>query len=330
MDCRIKSGNDDIKGGGNSKGGQKQPMTLANGTNEALAADWAGADVGDYVALLKPRVMSLVVFTALVGIMAAPGGLHPVLALAALLAIAAGAGASGVLNMWYDADIDALMKRTRQRPIPAGRINADEALAFGLVLAALSVVVLGLAANWLAAALLACTIFFYVGVYTIWLKRRTAQNIVIGGAAGALPPVIGWAAVTGNVTVEPLIMFLVIFMWTPPHFWALALFTTGDYERAAVPMMPNVAGDASTRRQILLYALLLAPIGALPWLLGHAGLAYGAASTVLGGEFVRRALVLWRRGEADANRAAKRLFGFSIVYLFALFAALLAEALVSR
>jgi protoheme IX farnesyltransferase len=293
---------------------------------ELTSAVHEGADVGDYVALLKPRVMSLVVFTALVGIMAAPGGLHPVLAVAALFAIAAGAGASGVLNMWYDADIDALMRRTRQRPIPAGRINPDEALAFGLVLAALSVVVLGLAANWLAAALLAFTIFFYVVTYTMWLKRRTAQNIVIGGAAGALPPVIGWAAVTGNVTIEPLLMFLVIFMWTPPHFWALALFTSGDYERAAVPMMPNVAGDESTRRQILLYAVLLAPIGALPWLLGHAGLVYGAASIVLGGEFVRRAIVLRRRGEVGSNRAAKSLFGFSIIYLFALFAARMSEA----
>ena len=301
-------------------------MTLANDTNEALATDWGGADVEDYVALLKPRVMSLVIFTALVGMVAAPGTLHPVLAAIALLAIAVGAGAAGALNMWYDADIDRVMKRTRGRPIPAGRINPDEALGFGLVLAAFSVAILGLAANWLAAALLAFTIFFYLVVYTMWLKRWTAQNIVIGGAAGALPPVIGWAAVTGGVSLEPLLLFLVIFMWTPPHFWALALFTRGDYERAGVPMMPNVAGDRSTRSQILVYALLLAPIGALPWLFGHAGPVYAAASVLLGLEFIRRAFVLYRRGDADHYRAAKGLFAFSILYLFALFAVRLAEA----
>ncbi len=289
--------------------------------------DTGGADVEDYVALLKPRVMSLVVFTALVGMVAAPGGLHPVLASIALLCIAVGAGASGVLNMWYDADIDALMKRTRARPIPAGRIDPGEALAFGLLLAAFSVAMLGLAANWLAAGLLAFTIFFYVVIYTMLLKRSTAQNIVIGGAAGALPPVIAWAAVTGSVSLEPLLMFLIIFMWTPPHFWALALFTSGDYERAGIPMMPNVAGAESTRRQILAYAVLLALVGVMPWLLGYAGPAYGAASVLLGLEFVRRAALVWRRGDADTNRAAKGLFGFSIVYLFALFAVLLAEAI---
>jgi len=296
---------------------------------ELTGAAYPSADVKDYVALLKPRVMSLVVFTALVGIVAAPGTLHPVLAAISLLAIAVGAGASGALNMWYDADIDAVMKRTRHRPIPAGRINADEALAFGMVLSAFSVLVLGLAANWLAAALLAFTIAFYVVVYTMWLKRRTAHNIVIGGAAGALPPVIGWAAMSGSVTLEPLLMFLVIFMWTPPHFWALALFTNGDYERAGVPMMPNVAGAESTRRQILLYAIILAPVGALPWALGFAGPAYGVAAALLGGEFIRRAFVLWRRGAADGNRAAKSLFGFSIAYLFALFAVRMAEAVVA-
>jgi len=270
--------------------------------------------------------MSLVVFTALVGMVAAPGGLHPVLAAIALLAIAVGAGASGALNMWYDADIDGVMKRTRNRPVPAGRVKPEEALAFGLVLSAFSVAVLGLAANWLAAGLLAFTIVFYVAIYTMWLKRRTAQNIVIGGAAGALPPLVGWAAMTGGVALEPLLLFLVIFMWTPPHFWALALFTHGDYQRAGVPMMPNVAGAASTRRQILVYSLLLAPIGALPWLFGHAGPAYGVAAALLGAEFVRRAALLWRRGDAGDNRAAKRLFGFSIVYLFALFAVRLVEA----
>jgi protoheme IX farnesyltransferase len=289
-------------------------------------ADWGGADVEDYVALLKPRVMSLVIFTALVGMLAAPGTLNPVLAAISLLAIAVGAGASGALNMWYDADIDALMKRTQSRPVPAGRMAPREALGFGLLLSAFSVVLLGLAANWLAAGLLAFTIVFYVVIYTMWLKRWTAQNIVIGGAAGALPPVVAWAAVTGNVALEPLLLFLVIFMWTPPHFWALALFTSGDYERAGVPMMPNVAGAESTRRQILFYSVLLAPIGALPWLLAGAGPAYGIAALLLGAEFLRRAYVLWRRREADANRAAKSLFAFSIVYLFALFAVRLGEA----
>jgi protoheme IX farnesyltransferase len=303
--------------------------TTANGTNAKLfaQADWYGADVEDYVALLKPRVMSLVVFTALVGMIAAPGTLHPVLAFIALVAIAVGAGASGALNMWYDADIDRLMRRTRDRPIPSGRLGASEALGFGLVLAAFSVAILGLAANWLAAALLAFTIFFYVVVYTMWLKRWTAQNIVIGGAAGALPPVIGWAAATGSLSLEPLLYFLVVFMWTPPHFWALALFTRGDYARAGVPMLPNVAGDEAARHHILAYALLLAPIGALPWLFGDAGLAYGLAAVALGGEFVRRAALLCLRRDGDNNRAAKSLFGFSIVYLFTLFAVRLAEAL---
>jgi protoheme IX farnesyltransferase len=267
-----------------------------------------------------------VVFTALVGMVAAPGTLHPALAAIALLSIAAGAGASGALNMWYDADIDRLMRRTRARPIPAGRMHAEAALGFGIVLAAFSVAILGLAANWLAAALLAFTIFFYVVVYTVWLKRVTAQNIVIGGAAGALPPVIGWAAVSGGVSFEPLLYFLIVFMWTPPHFWALALFAHSDYERAGIPMMPNVAGPASTRRQILAYAALLAPIGALPWLMGYAGTLYGTAALLLGAEFVRRAWRLFRFGAADRDLAAKRVFAYSIVYLFALFAVRLAEA----
>jgi protoheme IX farnesyltransferase len=299
---------------------------MASDTNGALIVDGGGADVEDYLALLKPRVMSLVVFTALVGMVAAPGTLHPALALIALLAIAAGAGASGALNMWYDAEIDGVMRRTRGRPIPAGRLGASEALGFGLVLAAFSVGILGLAANWLAAALLAFTIVFYVAIYTMWLKRSTAQNIVIGGAAGALPPVIGWAAVSGSVSLEPLLYFLVIFMWTPPHFWALALFARDDYARAGIPMLPNVIGDERARRHILAYALLLAPIGALPWLLGHAGLAYGLTAIVLGGEFVRRTALLCMRGDAEHNRAARSLFGFSILYLFALFAVRLAEA----
>jgi protoheme IX farnesyltransferase len=299
-------------------------MSVAELPEKSLAADWGGADVEDYVALLKPRVMSLVVFTALVGMASAPGALHPILAAIALLAIAVGAGASAALNMWYDADIDAVMKRTRARPVPAGRVEPGEALGFGVVLALFAVAVLGLAANWLAAGLLAFTIFFYVVVYTMWLKRRTPQNIVIGGAAGALPPVIGWAAVTGGIASEPLVLFLIIFLWTPPHFWALALLARDDYARAGIPMMPNVAGEESTRRQILAYAVLLAAVGALPWLMGFAGPLYGLAAALLGSEFVRRAYVLWRNGASD-RRTAGGLFGFSIVYLFGLFAALLGE-----
>ncbi len=291
--------------------------------------DSGGADIEDYVALLKPRVMSLVVFTAFVGMVASGGALDPVLGAISLLAIAVGAGASGALNMWYDADIDGLMRRTQDRPVPAGRVSPDEALAFGLVLSVFSVTLLGLAANWIAAGLLAFTIFFYAVIYTMWLKRWTAQNIVIGGAAGALPPVVGWAAITGGLALEPLLLFLVIFVWTPPHFWALALFTRGDYARAGIPMMPNVAGEESTRFQILLYSILLAPVGTLPWLLGGAGMAYAAGSIVLGAEFVRRAATLYRHGDQDKNRAAKSLFGFSILYLFSLFALRLAEALVS-
>ena len=292
----------------------------------AILADDAGADIEDFVALLKPRVMSLVIFTALVGMVAAHGALSPVLAAIALLSIAVGAGAAGALNMACEGDIDARMRRTRNRPIPAGRLKRSDAAAFGIMLASFSVAVLGLAANWLAAALLAFTIFFYVVVYTMWLKPRTAQNIVIGGAAGALPPVVGWAAMTGQVSLEPLVYFLVIFMWTPPHFWALALFTRDDYARAGIPMMPNVAGDESTRRQILVYAVLLAVIGTLPWALGFTGPAYGVAALLLGAEFVRRAVVLWRARDAGNHRAAKRLFGYSILYLFGLFGVRLVEA----
>ena len=280
------------------------------------------ATVGDYVALLKPRVMSLVVFTALVGLVAAPGTLHPVLAFTALLCIAVGAGASGALNMWYDADIDALMSRTAGRPIPRRRITPGEAFGFGITLAGFSVVVLGLMVSWLAAALLAFTIFFYVVVYTMWLKRWTPQNIVIGGAAGALPPVIGWAAVTGSVSLEPVLLFLITFFWTPPHFWALALICADDYARAGVPMLPVVAGAAATRRQILIYSLLLLPVGASPWLLGYAGLTYGAVAVVTGLLMVALAWRLWR---APSEQTAKQLFAYSILYLFILFAVLLAE-----
>src|SRR5216683_6241791 len=240
------------------------------------------ASVGDYVALMKPRVMSLVVFTALVGLMIAPAHIHPVIGFTALLCIAVGAGASGVLNMWYEADIDAVMTRTAGRPIPRGRITPGEALGFGMTLAGFSVVVMGLLVDPIAAALLAFTIFFYAVVYTVWLKRSTPQNIVIGGAAGAFPPIIGWAAATGSVGIEPLLLFLIIFVWTPPHFWALSLAYTEDYARARVPMLPVVAGAQETRRQTLLYSILLAPIGAAPWFLGYAGAAYGVTALVAG------------------------------------------------
>ncbi len=276
----------------------------------------------DYFALLKPRVMSLVVFTGLVGMVLAPGSLHPVLAITALLCIAIGAGASGAINMWYDADIDAVMTRTQSRPIPQGRITKDEALGFGCVLSVGSVLVMGLGVNWVAAAILALTIGFYVFVYTMWLKRRTPQNIVIGGAAGAFPPMIGWAAVTGDLSLLPLLLFAIIFMWTPPHFWALALYRSDDYARAGVPMLPVVAGEPETRRQILLYSLLLVPITLSPWMLGLAGPLYGAATAVLGAIFLGIAFRIWR---ATDYKSAKYMFGYSILYLFLLFALLLAE-----
>jgi heme o synthase len=294
------------------------------------APDLAGfADVGDYVALLKPRVMSLVVFTALVGLVRAPGDLHPVLAFTALLCIAVGAGAAGCLNMWWDADIDARMTRTMGRPIPAGRVQPGEALAFGLVLAVSSVVMLGLTVGLLAAALLAFTIFFYAVIYTMWLKRLTPQNIVIGGAAGALPPVIAWAAATGSIGLESLLLFLIVFFWTPPHFWALALLRKDEYARAGVPMLPVVAGDDATRRQILIYSLILAPLGVTPAFFGFAGLAYGIAASLLGLAFLVLAFAVWRKRAAAADAAARRLFAFSILYLFLLFAALLVERLVA-
>jgi protoheme IX farnesyltransferase len=286
------------------------------------------AGVGDYIELMKPRVMSLVVFTALVGLAIAPGHLHPVIALTALICIAVGAGAAGALNMWYDADIDARMARTQARPIPAGRVAPGEALAFGITLAGFSVVVLGLLVNVVAAALLAATIAFYVLVYTMWLKRRTPQNIVIGGAAGALPPMIGWAAVTGGFAIEPAMLFLIIFFWTPPHFWALSLYRTQDYARAGVPMLPVVAGEPETRRQILLYSLILAPLGAAPWLLGYAGPLYGIVAAFAGAAMLVLALRICRERDRPANHAAsKQMFGFSILYLFLLFAMLLVDRL---
>jgi protoheme IX farnesyltransferase len=286
----------------------------------------AGGDVADYIALMKPRVMFLVVFTALVGLVAAPEGVHPVLALASLICIAAGAGASGALNMWFDADIDARMARTAARPVPRGRVTPEEARSFGAVLAVGSIVCLGVMANWLAASLLAFTIGFYVFVYTMWLKRTTPQNIVIGGAAGALPPMIGWAAATGSISLESFVLFLIIFVWTPPHFWALALLRTGDYAKAGVPMLPVVAGAGATRAQILIYSLILAPLGMAPAVIGLGGALYAAAAAVLGAIFIVMAFDCYSKREGEAaDRAAKNLFGYSVLYLFLLFAVLLVE-----
>ncbi|MCF8468341.1 MAG: heme o synthase [Sneathiella sp.] len=288
----------------------------------------AGSDlarVSDYFALLKPRVMSLVVFTGFVGLVVAPGTLHPVLAFTALLCIAVGAGASGAINMWFDADIDAIMERTKDRPIPAKRVSANEALAFGAALSVASVTLMGLAVNYMAAALLALTIAFYVFVYTMWLKRRTPQNIVIGGAAGAFPPMIGWAAVTGDVSMESFVLFAIIFMWTPPHFWALSLWRDIDYAKAGIPMLPVVAGREATRRQMLLYSVLLFPVTIMPYFMGYAGLFYGIGATVLSGLFVVMTFQVWFKKDEGS---AKRLFAYSILYLFLLFAMMLAESLV--
>jgi protoheme IX farnesyltransferase len=284
---------------------------------------------GDFVTLMKPRVMLLAVFTALVGFMIAPGHLDPLLGSIAILAIAAGAGAAGVLNMWYDADIDAVMTRTAMRPIPRGKISRVEALVFGVALASGAVAVLGFALNVLAAALLAFAISFYFVVYTVWLKRRTPQNIVIGGAAGALPPAIGWAAATGSIGLESLILFLIVFMWTPPHFWALSLNRSDEYARAGIPMLPVVAGRTATARQILIYSMLLVPTSFLPWVLGFAGQIYGATAVICGTILIALTLQLVRSGATD-RRAAPRVFAFSIVYLFVLFAALLAGGSINR
>ena len=304
------------------------------GSAEPVAAAVVAArapSVGDFVALMKPRVMSLVVFTGLTGMIAAPGDLHPVLAAIAIIAIAVGAGASGALNMWYDADIDRYMARTAARPIPRGLVSAEEALEFGAVLAVASVMTLGVLVNWTAGALLALTIGFYIFIYTMWLKRRTPQNIVIGGAAGAFPPMIGWAAVTGDVSIESIVLFLIIFMWTPPHFWALALYRCRDYERVGVPMLPVVAGAKETRRQIVIYSLLLVPLAVTPSFIGLGGIAYAATAGVLGAIFLWLAFKVARVTEGrEGDRAAKQLFGFSIFYLFALFAVLLGEHAVAK
>jgi len=308
-------------------------MSGASLPGEAQASPLSMSEPRDFLALLKPRVMSLVVFTGLVGLLAAPTTLHPVLAAAAILSIAVGAGAAGAINMWFDRDIDARMRRTARRPIPAGRIEPGDALAFGLLLAIASVLVLGLATNWVAAGWLAFTIFFYVVIYTMWLKRRTAQNIVIGGAAGAFPPVIGWAAATGDTALLPWLMFAMIFVWTPPHFWALALWTHGDYARAGVPMLPVTHGARATRWQILAYTAALFPVALTPWLLGEASIVYGIVATLLGGGFLLHAVRVLREAQAEDGRslandaAARRCFAFSILYLFAIFGALGADIL---
>ena len=280
----------------------------------------------DYLALLKPRLMSLSVFTALAGMVAAPGEVHPLIALTALIFIALGAGAAGALNMWYDADIDSVMSRTALRPIPQNRVPSDEALTLGLVLAGGSVFCLGVLVNWVASGLLALTIAFYIVIYTIWLKRRTPQNIVIGGAAGAFPPMIGWAAATGTVSLEGVLLFTIIFLWTPPHFWALALYRSRDYERAGIPMLPVVAGKNETRVQILIYSVLMAASGVAPAFVGLGGAAYLAISSVLGVVFLYFAVMVYLRREGHpADKAARTLFTFSLFYLFALFATLLVE-----
>jgi protoheme IX farnesyltransferase len=306
--------------------GEQSPLALPATSTQA-------AELGDWIALLKPRVMTLVVFTGLIGLLIAPGHLHPVLAFTAVLCIAVAAGACGAINMWYDRDIDAVMKRTCNRPIPAGRIEPGAALGYGITLAVGAVIMMELAVNLAAATVLALSICFYVFVYTMWLKRRTPQNIVIGGAAGAFPAVIGWAAVTGSVDLVPLILFAIVFFWTPPHFWSLALFANADYQRAGVPMLPVVAGAKETRKQIVIYTLLLVPLSLAPWLIGFSGLVYGLSAMVLGAGFL---VSVWRvatdkqdaTGVSLTNDAPARMaFKYSIIYLFVLFAALAVDRL---
>src|SRR3954467_11408878 len=318
---RTRSSEMNVKSIAGQLGERRARFALSSHSARRLAGHWS---VSDFAALTKPRVMMLAVFTALVGMSSAPVRLDPLTTLAAVLAIAAGAGAAGVLNMWYDSDIDAIMSRTAMRPIPLGKVSRFDALVLGTVLGGFAVVALALVTNLMAAALLAGAILFYVVVYTAWLKRSTRQNIVIGGAAGALPPVIGWAAATGDIGLEPLALFLIIFLWTPPHFWALALNRTDDYARADVPMLPVVAGRAATTRQILIYSGLLALASGLPWLLGFAGTIYGVIAAICGAVFLLLALQLNKSIGLD-RRAAHRLFVFSIFYLFVLFAALLLD-----
>jgi protoheme IX farnesyltransferase len=292
-----------------------------------LPAEWR-----DFFALTKPRVMSLVIFTGLCGLLAAPGSIHPVLGFTAILCIALGAGGAAALNQWWEADIDAGMKRTAARPLPAGRMNRTDARDFGILISAASVMIMGLAVNWLSAIILALSIFYYAVIYTVWLKPRTPQNIVIGGGAGAFPPMIGWVAVTGDITLMPVLLFLIIFMWTPPHFWALALFVKTDYANVGIPMMPVVRGETSTRRQILAYVVLLVPIAAAPWFIGGTSYVYGIASLALSLAFLALSFpVAFRQtGANDTMKPEKRLFAFSIIYLFALFAALVVDRVMAN
>ncbi|MBL4891965.1 MAG: protoheme IX farnesyltransferase [Rhizobiaceae bacterium] len=307
---------------------------MATLENEVLADQGvriSNATPADYFALLKPRVMSLVVFTALVGLVVAPGDINPFIAFIAILCITVGAGASGALNMWYEADIDKIMTRTANRPIPAGRITKNEALGFGLTLSFMSVLVMGILVNWFSASFLAFTIFYYAVFYTMWLKRATPQNIVIGGAAGAFPPMIGWAAVTGSASIESFALFAIIFLWTPPHFWALALFKKSDYSSAGIPMMPNVKGERSTQNQIFGYAIITAVSGVMPWVIGFASVGYGVVSALLGAVFIKYSYDVWMMpSDSETNVPAKKMFGFSILYLFLVFSALLVEAIIAR
>jgi protoheme IX farnesyltransferase len=313
-----------------AKEGDGPPLAAALGQTGDLCLE---SDYRDWIALLKPRVLTLVVFSGAIGLAVAPGHLHPVLAFTAILCIAIAAGACGAINMWYDRDIDAIMRRTRSRPIPAGRIQPGPALGFGVTLAVGSVLMMGLALNMAAALILALSICFYVFVYTVWLKRRTPQNIVIGGAAGAFPPVIGWAAVTGSVDVIPLVLFAIVFVWTPPHFWSLALWANDDYRRAGVPMLPVVAGAKETRRQIMLYTLILVPLTLVPFFMGFSGLPYGLTAGLLGMVFLQRVYrVLTDRQDAAGNSLtrdvpAKAAFKYSVLYLFALLGALAVDRL---
>ena len=301
------------------------PMTQTVPTQ--LPAEWR-----DFFALTKPRVMSLVIFTGLCGLLAAPGTINPILGFTAVLCIALGAGGAAALNQWWEADIDAGMKRTAARPLPAGRMNRTDARDFGVLISAASVMIMGLALNWLAAAILAFSVFYYAVIYTVWLKPRTPQNIVIGGGAGAFPPLIGWVAVTGDITLMPVLLFLIIFMWTPPHFWALALFVKTDYANVGIPMMPVVRGETSTRRQIFAYAVLLVPVAAAPWFIGGTAYVYGVASLALSLAFLALSVpVAFRQtGANDTMKPEKRLFAFSIIYLFALFAALVADRVMAN
>ena len=301
------------------------PMTQTVPTQ--FPAEWR-----DFFALTKPRVMSLVIFTGLCGLLAAPGTINPILGFTAVLCIALGAGGAAALNQWWEADIDAGMKRTAARPLPAGRMNRTDARDFGVLIAAASVMMMGLALNWLAAAILAFSVFYYAVIYTVWLKPRTPQNIVIGGGAGAFPPLIGWVAVTGDITLMPVLLFLIIFMWTPPHFWALALFVKTDYANVGIPMMPVVRGETSTRRQILAYAVLLVPVADAPWFIGGTAYVYGVASLALSLAFLALSVpVAFRQtGANDTMKPEKRLFAFSIIYLFALFAALVADRVMAN